>query len=511
MSDNEIDKIEPVDFDFNESPLLSNQLGQVESKKPSFMIWVGLGCLFIAALLVIFVLPNLVTEYELPLERRVAVADLQSAAEQNERNIAISPFEEAQRSLQRRNAQDVLAELLQKQEELEGVRIVVWGDSDYKAALEHASRGDEYYRNQDFGLARESYSEGLAGLNELIDTIPSAIARIMIDADKAFLEVNSVLAAEKYALALFLDPVNAEAKIGLQRTETLDEVTQLFSSADDLFKDGEFEKAQVQYQQIVDLDSYNEQAQEKRNLVATQVLENEFARIMSTGYKFLEANDPGQAIAAFQQASTLGINADQAVAAITQTQNNLDNVEIDALQKSIIIAEADELWQDAVTKYENVLFIDENLIFALNGYDNASKRAQLDLLLIDAIGNPERFSADDVFQQTLDVYYTGRAIEQPGSRLQNQLDTLEVLLENSQVEIEIQFVSDSLTDVTLLRIGTMGTFEQRSISLKPGRYVAIGKRIGYREVREEFMVGFEQTPDSVVVQCEERIVATRRR
>jgi hypothetical protein len=87
---------------------------------------------------------------------------------------------------------------------------------------------------------------------------------------------------------------------------------------------------------------------------------------------------------------------------------------------------------------------------------------------------------------------------------------LEALLESSQVEIDIRLVSDSLTDVTLLRIGTMGTFEQRSISLKPGRYVAVGKRIGYREVREEFTIGFGQTPDSVVVQCEERIVATRR-
>jgi hypothetical protein len=69
--------------------------------------------------------------------------------------------------------------------------------------------------------------------------------------------------------------------------------------------------------------------------------------------------------------------------------------------------------QEAFVEYENVLLIDENLIFAINGRDNAGKRAQLDRLLVDAVENPERFSADDVFQQTLDVYYTGRAIDQP--------------------------------------------------------------------------------------------------
>jgi len=510
MSDNDIDKIEPVDFDLNESPLFSSQPAQVDSNKPPMMVWVGLGSLFIVALFVIFVLPTLVTEYELPLERRAEVMDLQLATEQVDPTTAISPFEEAQRSLQRKNAQDVLAELLQRQEELVAQQVSDWGSSDYIIALEQANIGDEYYRAQDFVLARESYAMGLIGLIELIDSISTVLAQTIIDADKALLDANSALAEQKYALAVLLNPENEEAKIGLQRAKTLDEVTQLFVSADDFFEDDELEKAETLYRQIVDLDGYNEQAQEKLLMVTGQILENEFVGIMSIGYAFLEADEPGKAIAEFQRATTLGINEDQALAAITQTENNLANAEINALQELIIEAEAAERWQDAVTEYENVLLIDENLIFAINGRDNARKRAQLDRLLVDAVENPERFSADDVFQQTLDVFYTGRSIEQAGPRLQNQLDTLEALLEDSQVEIDILLVSDSLTDVTVLRVGTMGTFEQRSISLKPGRYVAVGKRIGYREVREEFTVGFGQTPDSVVVQCKERIVAARR-
>jgi hypothetical protein len=510
MSDNDIDKIEPVDFDLNESPLFSSQPAQVDSNKPPMMVWVGLGSLVIVALFVIFVLPTLVTEYELPLERRAEVMDLQLATEQVDPTTAISPFEEAQRSLQRKNAQDVLAELLQRQEELVAQQVSDWGSSDYIIALEQANIGDEYYRAQDFVLARESYAMGLVGLIELIDSISTVLAQTIIDADKALLDANSALAEQKYALAVLLNPENEEAKIGLQRAKTLDEVTQLFVSADDFFEDDELEKAETLYRQIVDLDGYNEQAQEKFLMVTGQILENEFVGIMSIGYAFLEADEPGKAIAEFQRATTLGINEDQALAAITQTENNLANAEINALQELIIEAEAAERWQDAVTEYENVLLIDENLIFAINGRDNARKRAQLDRLLVDAVENPERFSADDVFQQTLDVFYTGRSIEQAGPRLQNQLDTLEALLEDSQVEIDILLVSDSLTDVTVLRVGTMGTFEQRSISLKPGRYVAVGKRIGYREVREEFTVGFGQTPDSVVVQCKERIVAARR-
>ena len=119
MSDKDIDKIEPVDFDLNESPLFSSQPAQLQSNKPPVIVWIGLGSLFVVALFVIFVLPALVTKYELPLERRVEVAELQPGAEQVDPSTTISPFEEAQRSLQRKNAQDVLAELLQRQEELE--------------------------------------------------------------------------------------------------------------------------------------------------------------------------------------------------------------------------------------------------------------------------------------------------------------------------------------------------------------------------------------------------------
>jgi hypothetical protein len=66
-----------------------------------------------------------------------------------------------------------------------------------------------------------------------------------------------------------------------------------------------------------------------------------------------------------------------------------------------------------------------------------------------------------------------------------------------------------LTDVTLLRVTSLGMFERHEMALKPGRYVAVGKRTGYREVRQEFVVGFNQTPSLVIVKCDERVVATK--
>lgn len=511
MSDKDVDKIDSVDLVQNDNSVFLNQAATAKADKPSPLVWVGLGGLVLLALLVIFVLPTIVSEYELPLERRAEVATAPVAPSAANTASAISPFEEAQRSLQRKEAQDALAELLANQAELDALDVASWGQSDYDAALERASIGDEYYRTQDFILARQSYEEGRDGLQALLESVPSVLEQALIEAERALIDLDSAAALENYSLALLLDPENETAQIGQQRALSLDDVRVLLREAEDLFEDGELQQALASYQQVLNLDSYNEVAAQKVNEVSRLITENEFAQIMSSGYALLQQGEPEQAIAAFQRAARLGIRQAEAQAAITQSENEIANTEINRLRELIATAERNEQWQEAVNQYDKVLAVDGNLLFAINGRDYAEKRAQLDRLLEQAIANPERFSDNAVFEQTLDVYYTGRAIENPGPRLVAQLDDLQGFLENSQVPLEISFVSDNQTDVTLLRIANMGSFEQTSMSLKPGRYVAVGKRDGYREVREEFTVGFGLTPESVVVQCNERIVSSSRR
>lgn len=511
MSDKDVDKIDPVNFDHNDNSVFLNQAATQAVEKPAPWIWFGLGGLLLLALLVIFVLPSIVSEYELPLERRADLTDPAVAETVVNTSNAISPFEEAQRALQRKEAQDVLAELLAYQGELDALDVAAWGQQEYETSLEQASIGDEYYRTQDFILARESYETGREGLRSLIDSVPSVLEQTLIEADRALIDLDSAEALTKYTLALLLGPENELAQIGEQRALTLDEVSALLKAADDLVEAGELQQALANYNEVLDLDSYNEYASEKTSTVSLLITENEFSQIMSSGYVLLQAGESEQAIAEFQRASRLGIKQDEAQAAIIQTENEIANTEIIRLSGLITTAEQDEKWQEAVDQYDKVLAIDSNLLFAINGRDYAEKRARLDRLLIEAIDNPERFSEDEVFEETRISYFIGRDIENPGPRLVEQLDELEAFLEYSLVPIDISFRSDNQTEVTLLRIENLGMFEQTSLSLKPGRYVAVGKRSGYREVREEFTVGFGLTPETVIVQCDEPIVSSSRR
>ncbi|MDG2163646.1 MAG: hypothetical protein P8M31_09420, partial [Gammaproteobacteria bacterium] len=92
-------------------PPLLDQFSPQKPGQPPW-VWAGMGALVLLALFVIFVLPVIVQDYELPLERRVEESlATEPVTPQQRAETGVSPFLEAQRARERKDAQDVLAEL----------------------------------------------------------------------------------------------------------------------------------------------------------------------------------------------------------------------------------------------------------------------------------------------------------------------------------------------------------------------------------------------------------------
>jgi hypothetical protein len=496
----------------DKEPQPLDQFSDQKQSQPPW-VWAGMGVLVLLALFVIFVLPGIVEDYELPLERRVeeslAVAPVPTAQRTEP---GVSPFLEAQRARERKEAQDVLAELLSVQAELDELQVTRWAQTDYDAALALALQGDESYRVQEFGSARDAYQQALAQLTETKTSVPTVLEQMLISGEQALIarEADEAIAAFELAVVLEDSLVdladgesNKEAQIGLTRALALEELIALLDSAERAA--GNPTQQVSLLEQAVELDPYSVEAQQALAQARADQQQARFAAMMSEGYAQLQAGNPQEAIARFEAAATLGVNENEARAAIVQTETEIANAKIAELQQRAQTAEANEAWQEAVVDYQAIVAIDATLPAINRALDYAEKRARLDALLIAALDSPERFAEQAVFEETRDIYFTGRAIETPGPRLTSQLDELQVLLENSQVPVSIRFISDGLTEVTLLRVSDLGTFEQTRVDLKPGTYAAVGRRAGYREVREEFTVGFGLTPAVVIVRCSEAI------
>lgn len=490
------------------------------NEKLSPWIWVALSVLILLALAVIFVLPRVVEQYELPLVKRVEQPPAVPVnAQPVSQGPAISPFEEAQLARQRREAQDVLASLLRRQAELEQVSVQDWAQDVFTGALDAARRGDEFYRSGDFAQAMLAYQEGDLALGKLLEQKLIVFDQLLSEGNAALETLDADTAVARFELAARIDPTSNEADQGLRRAQVLEEVERLLAAGLRLQEAGELQAAREQFEQAGQLDPLHDRAIELLADNGQRMTDAEFNRIMSEGFALLDQGDAQQAVNRFERALQVKPGSGQATAAITQTREQLTLDAIARLRTEAQAFEAAEQWQSAISTYEAALARDGNLVFAEEGRDYSERRLQLDTLLQTNLDNPIRLADKDAYDEALEVFRIGRELaadleQEPGKvgeRLSAQLEQMETLLQAMQVPMEVRLVSDNATQVTIYRVGDLGTFTETSVLLTPGRYVAVGTRPGYRDVREEFLVGFGSEPDLLTIRCNEQVAAVNRR
>lgn len=487
----------------------------------SVWVWISLSVLILLALAVIFVLPRVVQQYELPLVKRAepAVVATPVATNASPSSPAISPFEEAQRSRQRREAQDVLASLLRRQAELDAASVQLWAPQDYAIALDSARRGDEFYRAGEFGAATVDYEESDMALANLLEEMSVIFAVALEQGELALTAGDSARALEQFILAIAIDPPSADANEGLQRAQTLDQVEALLAEAVRAQTQGDLQRAQALLRQAADLDPAHSRA---AALVADnrqRIINADFTGVMSEGFVLLEQGRAQEAIAAFERALRVRPGNAEANAAIGQAREMITLEAIAAHRVDAEAFEVSEQWQNAMNAYDKALALDPNVTFAVEGRDYSARRLQLDNLFELNINQPERLSDQAAYDEALEVLRIGldlsrdldRDLGGAGPRLTTQLESLESFLEEMQTPLEVRLISDNATHVTIYQVGQLGTFTETMLMLRPGRYVAVGTRPGYRDVREEFVVGFGRELNTLTIRCNEQIAAVNRR
>ena len=126
------------------------------------------------------------------------------------------------------------------------------------------------------------------------------------------------------------------------------------------------------------------------------------------------------------------------------------------------------------------------------------------LQLQDFIEEPDSLSESVVIMKATNLLLEVSVIEF-GPRLTSQKLELSRLLKRAATPLKVKLISDNLTDVSINKVGRLGNFSNHIINLKPGLYIATGRRIGYRDVRVEFRVAPEIEEKPIIIRCEESI------
>ena len=69
----------------------------------------------------------------------------------------------------------------------------------------------------------------------------------------------------------------------------------------------------------------------------------------------------------------------------------------------------------------------------------------------------------------------------------------------------MRLLSDERTEVSVLRVGPLGRFREKALELRPGSYVVVGTRRGYRDARRTLVVAPGRSPEPLIVRCDEAL------
>ena len=237
----------------------------------------------------------------------------------------------------------------------------------------------------------------------------------------------------------------------------------------------------------------------------TDVSEDAFAAAMTEGLSALKNEDYAIAREAFERAKSLRPEAPEVASGLSQVGEGLRNRAIEGHRDRGLEHKRLESWRAAEAEYDSALALDGSLRFAREGKKRSSARALLQEMLDFQIGHAERLSDARALEEASRLLDEANGVEGEGPKRRDAIAKLEALVASYSRPMEVSIVSDTLTDVTLHRIGRLGKFDRRVLEVRPGRYVAVGSRAGFRDVRVEFTVEPGKPLAPIRVLCEEAI------
>ncbi len=399
----------------------------------------------------------------------------------------------------------VLGELLSKLERLRLRGIERWGGQTYLEALDLYAQGDQQFLARNYRLAGERYRAASELLDPFFGRIDATFRETLQAAQEAFNRGDHSEAVRLFDLAVAITPGSREAQYGLARASNLETVLRLTEQGLNLEKNLELEAARAALQNALDLDPSWQPAQAALERVREALLQRSFEQRMSEGLEALAAGNYPSARVAFEAAKTLRPGSRQPVDGLLQVDQEVRLGSIRRLETEALALEASEQWQDAIATYEEILEVDGDLQFAREGLANAQERAMIHRRLQEFIDAPDSLSAPATMQTATQLLLNVTRITPMGLRLENQKNELSRLLKRAATPLTVQLVSDNATDVSIFRVGHLGSFARQEVTLRPGAYVALGSRPGFRDVRLEFRVAPEIEMLPIVIMCEERI------
>ena len=400
---------------------------------------------------------------------------------------------------------EALGVLLSRLERLRYRAVDRWGGQPYLDAVDMYAQGDAAYLSRNYALAGERYRKATRMLDPFFERIDEVFAETLAAAREAFAAADPSEAVRLFDLAVAITPGHREAEAGLKRALNLESVLNLTAQGTRFEKVLELDAAKLAFEKALELDALWEPATAGLGRVRIAIKQMSFDMRMTEGLDALAAGDFASARAAFDAAKILDPTSRQPADGLLQVDQGIRLANIRRLEREARSLDDDEQWEASVAVYREILGIDSDLQFANEGLRHATSRSALHDRLQALIDDPDTLSDQANMQTATRLLLDVARVVPMGPRLEDQKIELSRLLKRAATPLRVKLTSDNATDVAIFKVGRFGTFSAKELNLRPGVYVAVGNRPGYRDVRLEFRVAPEIEMKPIDIRCEERI------
>jgi tetratricopeptide (TPR) repeat protein len=467
--------------------------GQTTTRKVTLIVLVAV------ALATVFVLPQFVSDPWVAGDPE-ALPPVPEASPS-----AVPPSTAAELKQYRQDSQGILAEIVSLRDRLQQSAVERWAQADFQQALAQIEIGDESYSYGNYRESLEQFKQARELLLKIELEGQQVLADAKAEAETAIESLNPNAASTAIGLAVAMAPEDPQVESLRQRADLLPRVAALVEVGDEAMERDHFEKAREAYQQAVGLDPAHQRANEALAAAQGEVTDSAFRAQMSRGFSAMERQDYDTARAAFRQAGRIQPGDPSVRKALEQVDNLESGDYVSTELERAASLESREQWREAVSIYETLLQRDPSLTDARVRLIPSQVRAELDERLAGYIAEPLKLSSQAEFQAAVTTLEDARGIASPGPHLAGQIVELENLVKRASTPVSVLFRSDHQTRVILYRVADLGQFDQKSVQLRPGKYIAAGSRNGYRDVLVEFTVTGDAPAEPIVVRCEEPV------
>ncbi|MCC6172337.1 MAG: protein kinase, partial [Gammaproteobacteria bacterium] len=302
-------------------------------------------------------------------------------------------------------------------------------------------------------------------LERLAGEAPAAALSQVEAGERALAAGQTLVARQAFELAQQIEPGNAHAVAGLERSGGLAPVLPVLAEAESALAAGNAARAAELFGQVLEGDPQNAAATAGLQRARAAVSDEAYARQVGDALSSLRAGRYDEARQALERARVLRPRAPEVAAGFAELASALAGRDLAGARARGAELEAAERWAEALTVYEGVLAQDPSVEFARAGRERALPRAELARGLQSLIDRPERLAAVEVRTEAARLLAQARAVAVPGPLLRSQLGRLEAQLPLYEKPVRVALESDGLTSIAIQRVGTLGSFARQEVEL----------------------------------------------